>query len=303
MKKRILILLIFSVTILYFFVFLNGYFNKNENKPSNNTEFILNRTFQKDEDSMILPDGKTLEERILLPDGYKRSDTIKGSFAQFIRRYKMKEDKSPVLLYDGSEKRNRSAHIAVFSLPIEKYDLQQCADSIMRMYAEYFWYTKQFDKISFYFTNGFLCEYTKWRKGYRVHVDGNVVTWRKDTDYDDSYETFLKYLKVVFSYSGTLSMEKYETEIISVDKIEVGDIILNGDSPGHVVMIVDVCENEMGEKAYLMGQGYMPAQEFHVIKNPKHENDPWYYENEMTFPLRTAEYTFTEENMIRRLKY
>lgn len=40
----------------------------------------------------------------------------------------------------------------------------------------------------------------------------------------------------------------------------VGDVFLKGGSPGHVVMVVDLCENEEGQKAFLPGQGYMPAQ-------------------------------------------
>lgn len=53
----------------------------------------------------------------------------------------------------------------------------------------------------------------------------------------------------------------------------------------------------------MLAQGYMPAQEFHVLNNPLHEQDPWYYETEMTFPLSTAEYVFSDENMVQRLGY
>ena len=67
-------------------------------------------------------------------------------------------------------------------------------------------------------------------------------------------------------------------------------------------MIVDICENENGQKAFLLAQGYMPAQEFHILKNPKHESDPWYYENEVVYPFTTPQYTF-EEGSLRHLKY
>ena len=75
-----------------------------------------------------------------------------------------------------------------------------------------------------------------------------------------------------------------------------------GASPGHVVMIVDVCEDESGKKAFLLGQGYMPAQEFHVLKNNMHEDDPWYYEDEIEYPFSTPEYTF-KEGSLKRLQY
>ena len=80
------------------------------------------------------------------------------------------------------------------------------------------------------------------------------------------------------------------------------DVFLKGASPGHVVMIADVCKNAEGEKAFLLAQGYMPAQEFHILKNPAHEADPWYYESELTYPFVTPEYTF-EKNCLKRLNY
>lgn len=253
------------------------------------------------EASYINPEGMTIESRIIPPEGFERISAEQGSFAELLRNYPVKEDGSPVLLYNGKEKGNQSAHIAVTALPIASEDLQQCADSVMRMYAEYFYATGQYERIVFHFTNGFAAEYTKWREGYRISVNGNQVSWVKSAEYDDSYETFAKYLRIVFVYAGTLSM-KEESEEISLEEVQAGDVFLMGGSPGHVVMIADVCENKQGERAFLLAQGYMPAQEFHVLKNPAHENNPWYYEEEITYPLRTPEYTFSEGSL-RRLKY
>ena len=260
-----------------------------------NTEAMETEQVEK----LLCADGRTLETRILPPDGYMRTEAKEDELIEFLRNYPVKTDGSPVYLYDGSEKGNQSAHVAVFELPIENRDLQQCADSVMRVYAEYYWNTRQYERIKFHFTNGFLADYISWRDGFRIFVDGNDVTWKKTADYDDSYENFVSYLHMVFSYAGTLSMEQ-ESEQIDVSELQAGDIILKGGSPGHVVMIVDVCENVQGEKAFLFAQGYMPAQEFHVLKNPLHEENPWYYESEMDETIVTPEYVFAEGS-IRRL--
>lgn len=252
---------------------------------------------------ILMPEGTTLETRFATPDGYARIVASAESLTAFLRQYELKEDGSPVLLFDGSNKGNQHVHAAVFTMPLVEGDLQQCADTVMRVWAEYYWSTGQYDKIAFHFTNGFLCEYSKWIEGYRVVVDGNDVFWSQSASYDASYETFCKYLRMVFTYAGTLSMDSYESETIALSDIEVGDVFLKGGSPGHVVMVVDICENADSEKAFLLGQGCMPAQEFHVINNPAHEGDPWYYENEMAFPLRTAEYSFADETMVKRLTY
>ncbi|MCH5333671.1 MAG: DUF4846 domain-containing protein, partial [Agathobacter sp.] len=248
--------------------------------------------------SLIDPAGMTLQTRILPPEGYSRTPAEAGSLTEFLRDYALKEDQSPVLLYDGREKGNQSAHQAVLALPLEERDLQQCADSVMRVYAEYYYRTGQPEKIAFHFTNGFLAEYTRWRAGERISVDGSRVRWVPGGAYDDSYENFVKYMRIVFCYAGTLSMTT-ECEEISLDQADVGDVFLKGGSPGHVVMIVDVCENESGKRAFLLAQGYMPAQEFHVLRNPLHDGDCWYYEEEITYPLRTPEYVFDEHSLCR----
>ncbi len=254
-----------------------------------------------EEVSLIDPEGMTLQTRILTPESYHRTEAHEESLTEFLRTYPLKEDGSPVLLYDGREKGNQSAHQAVFALPIEEEDLQQCADSVMRVYAEYAYRTGQTEKTAFHFTNGFLAEYARWRDGERIAVNGNQVSWVPGAAYDDSYENLVKYLRMVFCYAGTLSMEA-ESETIELSQAQAGDVFLKGGSPGHVVLIVDVCENEEGRRAFLLAQGYMPAQEFHVLKNPLHEEDCWYYEEEITYPLKTPEYVFPEGSL-RRLSY
>ena len=57
----------------------------------------------------------------------------------------------------------------------------------------------------------------------------------------------------------------------------------------------------MGKKAFLLAQGYMPAQQFQLLKNPAHEQDgdPWYYEDEIRYPLQTPEYDFKKGSLKR----
>ena len=59
-----------------------------------------------------------------------------------------------------------------------------------------------------------------------------------------------------------------------------------------------LCEKD-GKKAFLLAESFMPAQEFHVIRNPEHMQDPWYYEEELTYPFRTVSYTFPEGSLKR----
>lgn len=253
---------------------------------------------EKEPVSMLNPDGFTLQERIRIPDGYTRVQAEDGSFQTYMRQLPVKADGSLVLLNDGSEKNNQSAQIAVFELPVFTSDLQQCADSIMRVYAEYFWSKGAYDKIAFHLTNGFMMDYPTWRDGNRLSVNGNNVSWVKKASYDDSYDTFLLYLKYVMMYAGTLSLDEESTPI-NMEQIKAGDMFIRGGSPGHCVMAADVAVDKDGNYCYLLAQGYMPAQEFHVLKNPLHEEDPWYYVSELEYPVMTPEYVFQEGSFKR----
>ncbi|WP_394525909.1 DUF4846 domain-containing protein [Lacrimispora sp. JR3] len=248
--------------------------------------------------SIINPSGNTLEERLIPPDGYERTEKPLGSLQGFLRNYALKPDKSPVLLFDGSRKKKQEVHAAVFSMPLVKGDLQQCADSAIRIYGEYLWSVGVYDAISFHLTNGFLMDYPSWRSGKRLSVEGNQVRWEERAVFDDSRENFLKYLRQVMIYAGTLSLEN-ESGGIVFDQLQAGDLFIRGGTPGHCVMVVDVAEDQEGNKCFLLAQGYMPAQEFHVLKNPLHKEDPWYYVSEIKDSLVTPEYVFEKDSLKR----
>lgn len=251
----------------------------------------------------INPDGTTLLTRFNPPEGYTRKELPEGSFASFVCNYPLKEDGAPVKLYNGALWDIQYVHAAVFDLPLENEDFQQCADSIMRMYAEYYWHIGQQDKIAFYCTNGFLAEYTKWREGYRFNVSDGNISWVKTDKYNDSYYNFTKYMRMVFAYAGTLSMDRYESTPISMDDLQIGDVWLEGDSPGHVIMVADICYDENGKKAFLLADGHTPAMDFHIMKNPLHKDDPWFYEDEITYPFEIFVHTYMKEADLQRLSY
>jgi hypothetical protein len=243
-------------------------------------------------------DRMTLEGRINPPAGYYRPASQIKELVAFLRNLPLKKAGSEVLLYNGQPKRNQNIHVAVFDLSLSNRDLQQCADSAIRIFAEYYWSIEAYDKIAFHLTNGFYMEYTKWRDGNRIKVDGNEVRWYKAKAYDASYEEFLNYLDMVFAYAGTLSLSS-ECDRITLEELMPGDLFLQGGSPGHCVVVVDMAVDAEGSKCYLLAQGYMPAQDFHILKNPLHPEDPWYYTSEITFPFDTPSWQFEEDSLCR----
>lgn len=246
----------------------------------------------------INPEGDTLDSRISVPEGFSRVPSSLEEITGFMRTLPLKEDGSKVLTYNSSPISNQTNHAAVFDIDVGERDLQQCADSVMRIYGEYFWSLEKYNKIAFHLTNGFYMEYTKWRDGNRIKVDGNNVSWTSSASYNDSYEAFRKYMEMVFAYAGTLSLTA-ESDPISLDDLLPGDILLQGGSPGHCVLVIDMAYDESGNRCYLLAQGYMPAQDFHVLTNPLHPEDPWYYEEELEYPISTPSWIFDEGSLMR----
>jgi hypothetical protein len=77
-----------------------------------------------------------------------------------------------------------------------------------------------------------------------------------------------------------------------------GDVFVKGGFPGHAVLVLDAAENAKGERLFLLGQSYMPAQEFHVLKTPISLRSPW-YEADGKGKLVTPEWIFEWEHLRR----
>jgi hypothetical protein len=258
-----------------------------ENQPANNSE------------SLIDPAGTTVEGRIRTPPGFERVQAAEGSFALYLRRLPLKPHGAKVLLYNGGIKENNGVYDAVVDLKIGNKNLHQCADAVIRLRAEYLYQRKQFDKIRFNFTNGFRVDYADWMQGKRVMVQGNKTCWKQTHDPANTYQDFWNYLEVVFRYAGTLSLAR-ELEPVSMDDLQIGDVFIQGGSPGHAIIVVDLARNpQNNKKIFLLAQSYMPAQEIQILRNPNHrEPSPWYAAS-FGGILKTPEWIFNKTDLKR----
>jgi hypothetical protein len=248
--------------------------------------------------SQIISAGQTVETRFPVPAGFLRLPADSGSFAAYLRRFPLHPDSHPVHLHDGSLKNRQDVHVAVLNLDVGKRDLQQCADAVMRLRAEYLFHQKRYADIHFDFTNGFRADYARWRRGERIRVAGNHAHWVPGTAPSGNYAAFRQYLDMVFSYAGTASLAR-ELEPADPATIQPGDVWIHGGHPGHAVIVLDVAENpKSGERRFLLAQSYMPAQEIHVLRNPAGES-PWYAVPGTGEQLDTPEWTFEREQLRR----
>lgn len=244
--------------------------------------------------------AESLQTRIAPPEGFRRTDAEAGSFETWLRGLPLKSGRPPVLLYDGRPKANQEAHHAVVDIDVGSKDLQQCADAVIRLRAEWLYAAKRYAEIHFNFTSGDRADWSKWAEGFRPVVQGNRVTWRKSAGADATYPSFRAYLDTVFAYAGTASLSAELKPVADAREVRPGDVFILGGSPGHAIIVADVAQTTDGRaKVFLLVQGYMPAQEMHVLRNPNDAKlSPW-YSVDFGDTLRTPEWTFRKTDLKR----
>ena len=241
---------------------------------------------------------QTLLQRFPTPDGYKRVPLNEGTFGYWLRGLPLKPGNPPIHYYNGNQVEYQGGHAAVIDLDVGNRDLQQCADAIIRLRGEYLWSADKANMAAFRFTSGDLAEFREWATGMRPIVSGNTVGWTQQAQPDSSYESYRAYLENVFMYAGTMSLQKELNKILH-RTAQPGDVIIQGGSPGHGVLILDMAVDSVGNKIMLLGQSYMPAQEMHVLKNLKHPEMGAWFSNEFQLALQTPQWTFNANDYYR----
>lgn len=208
------------------------------------------------------------------PPGYARLHCATGSFGEWLRAVPLKTNKT-VYLYNGHLKKDQSVQFAVLDMPVGTKDLQQCADAIMRLRAEFLFSKKRFSEIAFKDNNG------KW---YRWEGTNDRVA-------------FERYLEKVFGWCGSASLEKQLHSVPDSITIQPGDVFITGGFPGHAMIVADVAINDKGKPVFLLAQSYMPAQDIHIVNNPASRPlSPWYEINEI---IDTPEWSFLKRQLRR----
>lgn len=255
-------------------------------------------------EEIILPPAVRHVRDVMPPENYQRVATEEGSYAAYIQNLVIKED-TTIYLHNGEIKPDQSFGYLVIDMDIGEKNLQQCADAAIRLRAEYLYAQKRFQEIRFNFTNGQTAYYEKWREGYRASLVGYGnrarIVWEKKAEFEDSYESFRNYLNLVFNYAGSWSLDKELETVTNLEEVEVGDMLVRGAFPGHVMIIVDIARHqETGEKLILLAQSARPAQDIHIVKNRHNlKISPWYSIYTLETKLDIEEWTFYKENLKR----
>ena len=210
-------------------------------------------------------------QSIKLPKNYERK--VHDPYHSWI--IKQKISFAPVKYYTGEYVMNDS--YAKLDYDIGNENLHQCADATIYLHAKYNFDTNNLDKIKYHFTNGMIYSYNKYLQGYRPVV--NHDNWeskivKTSIEVDNNYKNLKKYLVIIWTWAGTLSLETYDTVKVYTDP-KPGDMFINGGSPGHVFNVIDKIISPWGENLYMLAQSWMPAQEQEILINFRTDT-PWF---------------------------
>lgn len=228
------------------------------------------------------------------PAGFTRIAQPPEAFGAWLRKVPLKKDNT-VYLFNGAKKPDQRTQFAVLDISVGKKDLQQCADAVMRLYAEYHYALRQYSSIAFQATDGTLMDYNSWRSGSRFVIQHRKLVKRRIAPPNEGRPVFDQYLETVFAYAGTLSLSR---ELKQATEIMPGDVFIQGGSPGHAVIVMDVAVNAAGQRRFLLAQSYMPAQNIHILKNPSDPRSPW-YSTRVNEALITPEWDFKPGSLKR----
>jgi hypothetical protein len=216
-----------------------------------------------------------LESRFPVPAGYHRVPLTKGSFGEWLRRLPVTKGKAVVRSFNGRLLRAPAA--AVVPLDIGSGDVQQCADSVLRLHAEFQWKRGAADELSIHFTSGDESNWKAWREGERFEIAGSRVKRTQNKAVNNTHIEFRKWLQHSFLYAGTRSLKLDSTAVPLTEALQPGDFFASPGSPGHAVIILDVAHAPGKPPVALLGQGFMPAQSFHVLEDRgAHMIDGWF---------------------------
>jgi len=210
--------------------------------------------------------GQQLAQRFAVPPGCRRVAVGAGSWGEWLRNLPLRPAGTPARLFDGRPKNNQAVVAAVVDIDPGATDLQQCADAVMRLRAEYLFNFNP-NKIHFHLTTGYDAWFSDYLAGTTFRVAGERVLPAPKPAEALTHAALGRYLLPVFGYAGTLSLSR-EVRPVPLAQAQPGDVLVHGGSPGHAVLVADVAENpRTGQRYLLLMQSYMPAQNIHVLRN------------------------------------
>lgn len=192
----------------------------------------------------------SLASAIPAPEGYERIPLRRNSFPDWVRHLPVRPEGTEVRTWDG--RRAPQGFYAVWrviDLPLLfRQDLEQCADWGFRFWHDYQAEAGFADRLWLTDYNGVKRTWGAWKAGKPGAAPREFFRWACAN---------------ANSYS-----QKRGLSPVTEEELRPGDLLVQNETGGvgHTSIVFDVAAGPAGKRAYLMGFGFMPAQEAHIEK-------------------------------------
>ena len=212
--------------------------------------------------------SSTVAESIPLPDGFLRVAVAPGSFGDWLRHLPVKPADTGVTLHDGRPVADHGTVAAVIDIDVGRSDLQQCADAVMRLRAEYLFSRRLAGLIGFELYSGERYRFAAYAEGRTPVPSGERIAWRSGPPRDSSHAGLRRWLDIVYGFASTRSLAHELRPVDDPADAAIGDVFIHPGSPGHALIIVDLAVDPTdGRKIALLAQSSTPARDVHVLRN------------------------------------
>jgi hypothetical protein len=167
---------------------------------------------------------------------------------------------------------------AVVAMDLGTQNVQQGADVVLRLHAEWRWWVK--DLRMLYLSDAKVeLPLQKWVAGERLVAREGKPTWIRQAEPKPKldYADFRAYLDSVFTWSDSEALLA-DSVPLAPESLEPGAFFLHEGPPAEVLIVLDVAASPAGKRAMLLAQGLNPAEDIHVIRPNR---------TSLWFPVRT----------------
>src|SRR5262249_27033527 len=120
---------------------------------------------------------RPLDRSFPAPRGFRRVEV--HGFGAWLRELPLRPQGTPVRSYRGDVlvQAMDPRIAAVADLDVAPRDLQQCADTVIRLHAEWLWASGRPRDIRYHVTSGDVASWSSYSSGQRPKLEGNKLVW------------------------------------------------------------------------------------------------------------------------------
>ncbi len=216
------------------------------------------------------PPGRDIESALPPPAGFERVPAAADSFAGWLRRLPLAPAGTQVMLHDGRPLVDQAIIAAVVDIDTGTSDLQQCADAIMRLRAEFLYSRGLLGAIGFDLVTSERYPFSAYSRGATPRQEGAGIALASGKPRGAGHADLRRYLDLLFGFASTRSLARELQPVSSLREAEIGDVFIRPGQPGHALIIADMAVNASGQRLALLVQGSMPARGIYVLNNIRH---------------------------------